>query len=90
MHDAGQNDMVLANGLRLIAPKYGEAYNDLRKASEGASQEQWLKLGKEYLRLTSVYDIYFANDVEGIHLYTMNNPMIARRICDSIAGLRSL
>ena len=73
VHDAGQNDMVLANGLRLIAPKYGEAYEDLRKASEGASQEQWLKLGKEYLRLTSVYDIYFANDVEGIIGHDIGN-----------------
>ena len=73
VHDAGQNDVVLANGLRLIAPKYGEAYEDLRKASEGASQEQWLKLGKEYLRLTSVYDIYFANDVEGIIGHDIGN-----------------
>ncbi len=73
VHDAGQNDMVLANGLRLIAPRYGEAYEDLRKASEGASQEQWLKLGKEYMRLTSVYDIYFANDVEGIIGHDIGN-----------------
>ncbi len=31
-----------------------------------------------------------SNGVRGIHLYTMNNPMIAKRICDNIAGLRSL
>ena len=73
VHDAGQNDMVLANGLRLIAPKYGEAFEDLRKASEGDSQEQWVKLGKEYMRLTSVYDIYFANDVEGIIGHDIGN-----------------
>lgn len=28
-----------------------------------------------------------ANDVDGIHLYTMNNPAVARRICDSIRNL---
>jgi len=31
-----------------------------------------------------------SSGVQGIHLYTMNNPMIAKRICDNIAGLRSL
>lgn len=29
-----------------------------------------------------------SNGVRGIHLYTMNNPMIAKRICDNISGLR--
>lgn len=31
-----------------------------------------------------------ANGVDGIHLYTMNNPYIARRICDSIAFIRDV
>ena len=29
-----------------------------------------------------------ANGVDGIHLYTMNNPYIARKICESIGALR--
>ena len=29
-----------------------------------------------------------ANGVDGIHLYTMNNPYIARRICENIGALR--
>ncbi|MBE5959220.1 MAG: methylenetetrahydrofolate reductase [NAD(P)H] [Lachnospiraceae bacterium] len=29
-----------------------------------------------------------ANDIDGIHLYTMNNPVVARRICDGIRNLR--
>ncbi len=29
-----------------------------------------------------------ANDIDGIHLYTMNNPVVARRICDGIKNLR--
>lgn len=28
-----------------------------------------------------------ANDVDGVHIYTMNNPVVARRICDSIKNL---
>lgn len=28
-----------------------------------------------------------ANDVDGIHVYTMNNPVVAKRICDSIRNL---
>lgn len=33
--------------------------------------------------LSQVVDL-LANDVDGIHLYTMNNPNVARRICDGI------
>lgn len=28
-----------------------------------------------------------ANDVDGVHIYTMNNPVVAGRICDSIKNL---
>ena len=28
-----------------------------------------------------------ANDVDGVHLYTMNNPVLARRICEGIKNL---
>lgn len=28
-----------------------------------------------------------ANDVDGIHLYTMNNPEVAKRICDSVGKI---
>ena len=28
-----------------------------------------------------------ANDIDGIHLYTMNNPRVARRICEGIKHL---
>lgn len=28
-----------------------------------------------------------ANDVDGIHIYTMNNPVVAKRICDGIQNL---
>ena len=28
-----------------------------------------------------------AHDVDGIHIYTMNNPIVAKRICDGIKNL---
>ena len=28
-----------------------------------------------------------ANDVDGIHLYTMNNPYVARKISEAISGV---
>ena len=28
-----------------------------------------------------------ASDVDGIHLYTMNNPRVARKICESIRNI---
>ena len=28
-----------------------------------------------------------AHDVDGIHIYTMNNPVVAKRVCDSIKNL---
>ncbi len=28
-----------------------------------------------------------AHDVEGVHIYTMNNPVVAKRICDGIRRL---
>lgn len=31
-----------------------------------------------------------ANGVDGIHLYTMNNPYIARKICESISSIRDV
>ena len=36
--------------------------------------------------LSQVIDL-LANDVDGIHLYTMNNPVVARRICEGIRNI---
>lgn len=36
--------------------------------------------------LSQIIDL-LANDVEGIHLYTMNNPVVAGRICEGIRNL---
>ena len=33
--------------------------------------------------LSQIIDL-LANDTDGIHLYTMNNPVVARRICEGI------
>ena len=36
--------------------------------------------------LSQITDL-LANDVDGLHLYTMNNPVVARRICEGIRNL---
>ena len=36
--------------------------------------------------LSQVIDL-LASDIEGIHLYTMNNPLVARRICEGIKNI---
>jgi methylenetetrahydrofolate reductase (NADPH) len=36
--------------------------------------------------LSQVIDL-LANDVDGIHLYTMNNPVVARKICEGIKNI---
>lgn len=36
--------------------------------------------------LSQIIDL-LANDVDGLHLYTMNNPVVARRICEGIRNL---
>ena len=36
--------------------------------------------------LSQVIDL-LVNDVEGIHLYTMNNPIVAKRICEGIKNI---
>ena len=36
--------------------------------------------------LSQIIDL-LANDVDGLHLYTMNNPVVARRICEGIKNL---
>ena len=36
--------------------------------------------------LTQIIDL-LASDVRGIHLYTMNNPVVARRICEGIKNI---
>lgn len=36
--------------------------------------------------LSQIIDL-LASDIEGIHLYTMNNPAVARRICEGIRNI---
>jgi methylenetetrahydrofolate reductase (NADPH) len=36
--------------------------------------------------LSQIIDL-LVGDIDGIHLYTMNNPLVARRICDGIRNI---
>ncbi len=49
------------------------------------NKEALLDAGMVYT-LNQIVDL-IAHDVEGIHIYTMNNPTVARRICDGIKNL---
>lgn len=39
-----------------------------------------------YYAIAQIIDL-LTNDTDGIHLYTMNNPTVAKRICDSIRNI---
>lgn len=49
------------------------------------NKEALLDAGIAYT-INQVVDL-IANDVDGVHIYTMNNPIVAKRICDSIRNL---
>ena len=73
VYDAEQNNLMLANGMRLIAWDFGEAYEEVREAYEKDDPDTWMKVGNDFMRLTSVYDIYFTNDVEGMIGHNVGN-----------------
>lgn len=49
------------------------------------NKEALLDAGMVYT-LNQIVDL-IAHDVEGVHIYTLNNPAVARRICDGIKNL---
>jgi methylenetetrahydrofolate reductase (NADPH) len=49
------------------------------------NKEALFDAGMSYA-LSQIIDL-LANDVDGIHLYTMNNPVVARKICDGIRNI---
>lgn len=49
------------------------------------NKEALLDAGLVYT-MNQIVDL-IANDVDGVHIYTMNNPAVAKRICDSVRNL---
>lgn len=49
------------------------------------NKEALFDAGMSYA-LSQVIDL-LASDIEGIHLYTMNNPLVARRICEGVKNI---
>ena len=49
------------------------------------NKEALFDAGMSYA-LSQIIDL-LANDIDGIHLYTMNNPMVARKICEGIKNI---
>ena len=46
------------------------------------------KIDKEALK--ALVEAQIAGGVDGIHLYTMNNPAVAQHISDNVSSLRAL
>ena len=51
----------------------------------GNNKEALFDAGMSYA-LSQIIDL-LANDVDGIHLYTMNNPVVAKRICEGVKNI---
>ena len=51
----------------------------------GSHKEALFDAGMSYA-LSQIINL-LVSDVEGIHLYTMNNPLVARRICEGIRNI---
>ena len=49
------------------------------------NKEALFDAGMSYA-LSQIIDL-LANDIDGIHLYTMNNPIVARKICEGIKNI---
>lgn len=49
------------------------------------NKEALFDAGMSYA-LSQIIDL-LASDIEGIHLYTMNNPVVARKICEGIRNV---
>ena len=49
------------------------------------NKEALFDAGMSYA-LSQIIDL-LVRDIEGIHLYTMNNPAVARRICEGIRNI---
>lgn len=49
------------------------------------NKEALMDAGLAYT-INQIVDL-IANDVDGVHIYTMNNPTVAKRICDSVRNL---
>ena len=51
----------------------------------GDNKQALFDAGMAYA-LSQIIDL-LVNDVDGLHLYTMNNPVVAKRICEGIRNL---
>jgi len=63
-----------------LPPKFQKMLNKYEN-----NKEALFDAGMVYT-INQIVDL-IANDVDGVHIYTMNNPMVAKRICDGIRNL---
>ena len=71
--DPELNGDILTNTAQKIAPFFTQITNGKEILPEQDDREGWRKLAKKYMRLTSAYDVYFTNDVDGVVGYSTGN-----------------
>ena len=64
---------------------YPECHPESEDKAYESNKEALFDAGMSYA-LSQIIDL-LVSDVEGIHLYTMNNPLVARRICEGIRNI---
>ncbi len=60
-------------------------FKHLKKKVDAGAEVLLFDAGMSYA-LSQIIDL-LANDIPGIHLYTMNNPAVARKICEGIKNI---
>ena len=78
------NKAQIERMVNLCGATLPEKYRKIMDRYEN-SKEALFDAGVIYA-LNQVVDL-IANGVDGVHLYTMNNPVLAKRICDEIKNL---
>ena len=63
-----------------LPPKFARVLNKY-----DGNKEALFDAGMAYT-INQIVDL-IAHDVDGVHIYTMNNPTVAKRICDGIRNL---
>lgn len=78
------NKAQIERMVTLCGASLPEKFQKIMNKFEG-NKDALFDAGMAYA-LSQIIDL-LANDVEGIHLYTMNNPAVARRICEGIKNI---
>ncbi|MDE6063442.1 MAG: methylenetetrahydrofolate reductase, partial [Lachnospiraceae bacterium] len=80
--------VINASQIKKMVTTYGATFPErFRKIIDKYenNREALFDAGMAYA-LSQIIDL-LVSDIEGIHLYTMNNPLVARKICEGIRNI---